>query len=207
MAHDQEGLQGKDLRHPFAPTVHPQGKHRHSRDARQPLPSARSPHRPHQTLAQGRDLRPRRRRLHDHSLAPPRPRRGRPDDDPQARPRRPHRLRAVAAARPGRRHDRRTAALPQFQAGQHPALARHHLGRGVGRRRRHRGSALRRHGLAAGAPVGDREEARQAAPQRRGAGALRRHQQLLRGEDLPAGPLRPRPRRQDRPADHRLRHA
>ena len=41
--------------------------------------------------------------------------------------------------------------------------------------------------------------------ERRGAGALRRHQQLLRGEDLPAGPLRPRPRRQDRLPDHRLR--
>ena len=103
------------------------------------------------------------------------------------------------------RHDRRTPALPQLQAGQHPTLARHHLGRGVGRRRRHRGSALRRHGLAAGAAGGDREEARPAAPRRRGAGALRRHQQLLRGEDLPAGPLRPRPRRQDRLPDHRLR--
>ena len=30
---------------------------------------------------------------------------------------------------------------------------------------------------------------------------------LLPGQDLPAGPLRPRPRRQDRPADHRLRPA
>ena len=50
-------------------------------------------------------------------------------------------------------------------------------------------------------------QAGQAAPERRGVGALRRHQQLLRGQDLPAGPLRPRPRRQDRPADHRLRRA
>src|SRR5512135_2522805 len=38
-----------------------------------------------------------------------------------------------------------------------------------------------------------------------GDSALRRHQQLLRGEDLPAGPLRPRPRRQDRLPDPRLR--
>src|SRR3982751_631645 len=36
---------------------------------------------------------------------------------------------------------------------------------------------------------------------------LRRHEQLLRGQDLPAGSLRARPRRQDWAADHRLRRA
>src|SRR5208337_2955449 len=45
-----------------------------------------------------------------------------------------------------------------------------------------------------------------STPWRGGDGALRRHQQLLRGEDLPAGPLRLRPRRQDRLPDHRLRY-
>src|SRR5512147_3311542 len=57
--------------------------------------------------------------------------RRRPDDDPQARSGGSDRLRALAAARPGDRHDRRTPPLPQFQAGQHPTLARHHPGRGA----------------------------------------------------------------------------
>src|SRR5208282_3163617 len=56
------------------------------------------------------------------------------------------------------------------------------------------------------AAEGHREKARPQTPRRGGDGALRRHQQLLRGEDLPAGPLRPRPRRQDRLPDHRLRY-
>ena len=74
---------------------------------------------------------------------------------------RTHRVQAVATARPGDRHDRRTPPLPQLQAGPHPTLARHHLGRGAGRRRRHRGSPLRRHGLAAWS---GRERSRKSSP-------------------------------------------
>src|SRR6266545_8229256 len=64
----------------------------------------RPPHRDHQALAQGRDLRLRLRRLPHHTLAPAWPWRRRPDDDPQAGTGGAHRLRAVAAARPGDRH-------------------------------------------------------------------------------------------------------
>src|SRR5512135_2025214 len=55
----------------------------------------------------------------------------RPDDDPQAGTGGSDRLRALAAARPGHRHDRRTPPVPQLQAGQHTPLARHHARRGT----------------------------------------------------------------------------
>ena len=47
------------------------------------------------------------------------------------------------------RTDAEQACSFQLQAGPHSALAQHHLGRGVGYRRRHRRPPLRRHGSAA----------------------------------------------------------
>ncbi len=49
----------------------------------------------------------------------------------------------ILASAPSRRRDLVVAMIaerllfPKLEAGQHPTLARHHLGRGVGRRRRH----------------------------------------------------------------------
>src|SRR5512135_1990328 len=115
----------------------------------------------------------------------------------------------LIASEPSRRRDLVIAMIAERLLFPSSKLANtrhwHDTSLGARRRRRHRGSALRRHGLAADEAGGDREEARPKAPRRRGNSALRRHQQLLRGEDLPAGPLRPRPRRQDRLPDHRLR--
>src|SRR5512142_1099320 len=76
----------------------------------------------------------------------------------------------LIASEPSRRRDLVIAMIVERLLFPSSKLAntRHHPGRGARRRRRHRGSALRRHGLAADEAGGDREEARPKAPRRRG---------------------------------------